>query len=69
MRRLTYENARGEDIVFYLSPLVIEDLSGIGEVGAELQGQAVPYQDGELYADTKLLPRYIDLQGSITKTD
>ncbi len=69
MRRLTFENARGEDIVFYLSPLVIEELIGIGEVGAELQGQAVPYQDGELYADTKLLPRYIDLQGSITKTD
>ncbi|MEC5422398.1 phage tail family protein [Virgibacillus sp. C22-A2] len=69
MRRLTFENARGESIVFYLSPLVIESLSGIGEVGADLQSQRSPNQDGDTYIDTRLQPRFIDLEGSITVTD
>lgn len=69
MRRLTYENARGARITFYLSPLVIESLTGIGEVEAEVQGQSSPYQDGDTYIDTNLLPRFINLEGSITKTD
>lgn len=69
MRRLTYENARGESIIFYLSPLLIESLSGIGEVDADIQGQTAPYQDGDTYIDTRLQPRYIDLQGSILKKD
>ncbi|GGB56878.1 hypothetical protein GCM10011409_38060 [Lentibacillus populi] len=69
MRRLTYENSRGEIIQFYLSPLVIESLTGIGEVDAEVQSQRAPYQDGDTYIDTILQPRFIDLEGSITKTD
>ncbi|SDM14606.1 phage distal tail protein [Sediminibacillus halophilus] len=68
MRRITYENARGEEIVFYLSPLVIESLTGIGEVDAEVQGQKSPYQDGDTYIDSLLQARYIDLHGKITKT-
>ncbi|GLO64755.1 phage distal tail protein [Oceanobacillus kimchii] len=69
MRRLTYENARGERIVFYLSPILIESLTGIGEVDADLQGQKSPYQDGETHLDAILQPRFIDLEGSILKTD
>ncbi|MFA1819000.1 phage tail domain-containing protein [Virgibacillus oceani] len=69
MRRLTYENARGETIVFYLSPFLIESLEGIGEINADLQGQKSPYQDGETHIDTILQPRFIDLEGSITFKD
>lgn len=69
MRRLTYENSRGEGIVFYLSPLVISSLTGIGEVEAELQGQRSPYQDGDAYIDAILQPRFINLEGTITKTN
>lgn len=69
LRRLTYENARGESIVFYLSPLLIESLTGVGEVDSNLQSQTAPYQDGDTYIDTILQPRFIDLEGSITKTD
>lgn len=69
MRRLMYENSRGESIEFYLSPLVIESLTGIGEVAADLQSQKSPYQDGDMHIDTILDPRFIDLEGSITKTD
>lgn len=69
LRRLTYENARGEEIVFYLSPLIIESLEGIGEVDADIQGQNAPFQDGDSYIDTLLQPRFIDLEGSILKTD
>ncbi|MCJ0932544.1 phage tail family protein [Virgibacillus halodenitrificans] len=69
MRRLTFENARGESIVFYLSPLVIESLTGIGEIDADLQSEKAPYQDGDTYIDTLLQPRFIDLEGVITRTD
>lgn len=68
MRRLTYENGRGEQIEFYLSPLIIESLTGIGEVDADIQSQESPYQDGDNYIDTLLQPRFIDLEGSILKT-
>jgi Phage tail protein len=69
LRRLTFENARGESIVFYLAPLLITSLTGIGEVDAELQSQKSPYQDGDTHIDTVLQPRYIDLEGAIIETD
>jgi len=69
LRRLTYENGRGEQIEFYLSPLLIESLEGIGEVDADIQGQTAPYSDGDMYIDTLLQPRFIDLEGSILKRD
>lgn len=69
MRRLTYENSRGESIVFYLSPLLITSLSGIGEVEADLQSQKSPYQDGVNHIDTLLQPRYPELEGVILETD
>lgn len=69
MRRLTYENGRGEQIEFYLSPLIIESLTGIGEVDVDVHSQRSPYQDGESYIDTLLQPRFIDLEGSILKVD
>lgn len=69
MRRLTFENARGESIVFYLAPLLITSLTGIGEVDVELQSQKSPYQDGDTHIDTVLQPRYIDLEGAIIETD
>src|SRR5699024_8170950 len=69
MRRLTYEDPRGEEIVFYLSPFLIEELTGIGEVEADSQSQRSPYQDGESYIDSSLSPRFIDMNGSIMKTN
>lgn len=69
MRRITYENSRGEKIEFYLSPFVIESLTGIGEVEADLQGQNSPYQDGDTYIDTILQPRYIEMECGITDSD
>lgn len=69
MRRITYENSRGERIVFYLSPLVITSLTGIGEVDSEIQNLSAPYQDGDSYIHTVLEPRYIDAEITITKTN
>lgn len=68
MRRLTFENNRGERIVFYRSPYIIESLTGIGEVDATIQGQTSPYQDGETYVDTRIQPRFPTMEGSITST-
>lgn len=69
MRRLTYENSRGESIEFYQSPFLIESLTGIGEVDANLQSQKSPYQDGDTYIDSTLEPRYPTLEGVITETN
>jgi hypothetical protein len=69
LRRLTYENARGESIEFYLSPLIIESLTGIGEVDADLQSQVSPFQDGDSLLDVRVQPRFIVLEGKILKTD
>nr|WP_239544119.1 phage tail family protein [Virgibacillus halotolerans] len=64
---MTYENGRGEQIEFYLSPFLIESLTGIGEVDADIQSQQSPFQDGDNYIDTLLQPRFIELEGSITE--
>lgn len=47
---------------------MIESLTGIGEVDVDIQSQQSPYQDGDNYIDTLLQPRFINLEGSITKT-
>jgi len=69
MRRLTYENSRGESIEFYHSPLLIESLTGIGGVEADLQSQKSPNQDGDTHIRTVLNPRFINLVGSFVPRD
>ncbi|WP_440894976.1 phage distal tail protein [Amphibacillus sp. Q70] len=69
MRRLTYENNRGESIVFYHSPFFIEALTGIGEVDADIQNQRAPYRDGDNYIDTILQPRFVTLEGAINSSN
>lgn len=68
MRRLTYENPKGEEIVFYLSPFLIESLEGIGEVESDVQTKSAPYADGVTHIDSRLEPRHIDMEGSIMLT-
>jgi Phage tail protein len=68
LRRLTFENSRGESIEFYLSPFFINSLTGIGEVAADLQSQKSPYQDGDTHIDTLLQPRFINLEGEIIES-
>jgi Phage tail protein len=65
LRRLIYENSRGDSIEFYLSPLFIDSLNGVGEVEVDLQSQKSPYQDGDTHIDAVLKPRYINLEGEI----
>lgn len=67
MRRLTYVNNRGESIEFYHSPLLIESLTGIGEVDVNSHSQKSPYQDGDTYIDSTLEPRFPTLEGAITE--
>ncbi|MBH0166281.1 phage tail family protein [Fictibacillus sp. 7GRE50] len=68
MRRLTFENSRGDSIEFYLSPFFINSLTGIGEVTTDLQSQKSPFQDGDTYIDTLLQPRFINLEGEILES-
>lgn len=69
MRRLTFENSRGESITFYRDPFVIESLTGISEVDSSIQGQVSPYQDGDTYIDTILQPRFPTMECAIKYTN
>lgn len=69
MRKLHFENSRGEVITFDSTHLFIDSLTGIGEVDADIQGQTSPYQDGDTYIDTILQPRYPTLEGTILEGD
>ena len=65
MRRLIYENSRGESVEFYNFPFLLDSLTGIGDVEADIRSRKSPHQDGESYLETTLQPRMIDLEGTI----
>lgn len=67
MRRLTYENSRGESVVFDTFPFFISSLTGVIESDSNTQTLKSPYQDGATYIDTLLEPRYPVLQGAIVE--
>src|SRR5699024_12684680 len=69
MRRLTYKNARGESIIFYMKPFLIESLEGIGEVDTSIQMQNSPYSNGVSFVDSTLQERFIDMEGKILDTN
>lgn len=69
MRRLTYKNARGESIIFYMKPFLIESLEGIGEVDTSIQTQNSPYSNGVSFVDSTLQERFIDMEGKILDTN
>jgi len=69
LRSITFENSLGEKIVFKGSPFILEGVEGLGGTDADIQDQKAPYQDGSLYIDTILQPRYIELDGSIINHD
>lgn len=69
--KLEYINSKGETIELYGRPFRLVNVTGLGDVEAEIQMQKAPYQDGATLIDTALEPRYIDIEvkiiGSNTK--
>lgn len=58
MYQIIYENERGDIVDFGASPsLKALSFEGFGEVGAEIQSQQVPYQDGSRFVSSLLTER------------
>lgn len=69
MFKLQFENARGQVVELFDYPFRLTSVEGLGEVGAEIQSQRSPYQDGETYIDSVLEPRYMSINFKIEGID
>lgn len=65
MKKLIYTNSRGDSITFDRHNYLFTALTGFGEVGAEIQTQKAPYQDGSTFIDVVLNERAISFEVSI----
>lgn len=66
MRKLTFVNAKGKQIVLGNSaPYLVTKLEGVGAAPGNIQTQKSPYQDGVTYIDTTLESRQITIEGAI----
>lgn len=64
---MTFTNSSGESITFRLgSPFMINNIEGLGEVGAEIQSQKAPFQDGSTFIDSVMVERDISFNVTIT---
>lgn len=69
MFKLQFENAHGRTIELFDYPYRLISVEGLGDVGAEIQSQRAPYQDGETYIDSILEPRFMTLELKIEGLD
>jgi len=67
--KLIFINSRGENIELFGRPYRLTRVEGLGDVGADVQTQKAPYQDGESLIDTVLEPRFMTLELKIVGTD
>lgn len=66
MQKVTFINAKGENISFYANPpFILNSIEGLGDVPNSINSQKSPYQDGETYIDTRLGPRPIPITFTI----
>lgn len=59
-----FTNSRGDSVRFELV-----SIEGLGDVGANIQQQRAPFQDGSTYLDAILEPRYIEAEFIVRGTD
>lgn len=70
MRKLTFVNSRGKEIILGNSaPFLVTKLEGLGAVQVSIQMQKSPYQDGVTYIDNTLEPRQLSIEGAILQRD
>lgn len=64
--KVIFTNARGQSIeLTNRRPFLLESIDGKGDVGAEIQTQTAPFQDGSTFIDSLLQPRSLSLRVSI----
>lgn len=62
MEKLTYTNTRGESITFDGPPFYLVSVNGLGDVGASVQRQKAPYQDGSTRIGSTLDERAVSIE-------
>lgn len=66
-RLLKFTNSLGESITFRdNSSFIVSQISGLGDVGADIQLQQAPFQDGATFIESVLEPRPISFTVTIT---
>lgn len=65
MFKLIFTNSRGQSVELFGSPFRLSKVEGLGEVGAEIQSQKAPFQDGETFVGVTLEPRYLTIEFKI----
>ena len=66
VEQVTFINTRGQSIeLSNRRPFLLQSVEGKGDVGADIQTQKAPYQDGASYADSLLQVRSIALNLSV----
>lgn len=65
MVTLKFTNSKGDSITFDRQNYLFTALAGFGEVGADIQRQKAPYQDGSTFIDAVLTERAISFEVSI----
>lgn len=69
MLKLIFTNSRGRTIELYSAPFRLSKVEGLGDVGAEIQTQRAPYQDGSTFIDALLEERPISIELTIRCKD
>lgn len=70
VEKVTFINARGQSIeLSNRRPFILQSVIGKADVGADIQTQTAPFQDGSTYIDTHLQPRAMSLNVSILAAD
>ncbi|WP_397537878.1 phage tail domain-containing protein [Rummeliibacillus pycnus] len=62
METATFTNSRGESVKFADAPFYLQEITGLGDVSAQIQSQKSPFQDGSTYLDAILDEREIGIK-------
>ncbi|WP_052130231.1 phage tail family protein [Ureibacillus sinduriensis] len=66
VEKVIFKNSRGQSIeLTNRLPFLLESVEGRGEVGADIQLQSAPFQDGATFIDTTLTTRSLALNVSL----
>lgn len=66
---IEFTNSRGDVVKFDGTPFGLVSLEGLGDVGADIQTQKAPFQDGSTYLDAVMENRYMPVEFIVRGTN
>lgn len=66
MLKFIYENSLGQSIKLFSSPYRVSNFDGFGDVDSGVQTFSTPFEDGEVFLDTKMAGRPMSIDLRIT---